>query len=116
MQLFRPDGDDKFVGCQALEGLKALGEIVGVEQRREMGFQLIAAFVVVALDGRFLNHAVHSFDLAIGPGIARWGAVPNGLDRIEWFLYSGSADAHINRAARNVVFRQLLSIVPSRFL
>lgn len=34
---------------------------------------MIVSIVVVALDGRFLDRAVHAFDLAIGPGMLDLG-------------------------------------------
>ena len=40
---------------------------------REVGFELLVAVVVVALDGGFLDRAVHPLDLAIGPGMLDLG-------------------------------------------
>jgi hypothetical protein len=34
-----------------------------------MGVALVARVVVIALNGRFLGGSVHSFDLAVGPGM-----------------------------------------------
>jgi hypothetical protein len=38
-----------------------------------MGAQLVVALVVVALDGRVLERAVHPLDLAVGPGVVGLG-------------------------------------------
>ncbi|MGY3695902.1 hypothetical protein ACVIGA_005982 [Bradyrhizobium sp. USDA 3240] len=38
-----------------------------------MSFELIVSIIVVALDGRFLDRAVHALDLAIGPGMLDLG-------------------------------------------
>lgn len=61
---------DIFVGCEALQGLPA------TERSDEIGkvsFELIASIVIVALDDRFLDRAVHALDLAIGPGMLDLG-------------------------------------------
>jgi hypothetical protein len=34
-----------------------------------VSFELIVSIVIVALDGRFLDRAVHALNLAIGPGM-----------------------------------------------
>src|SRR6478672_107556 len=61
IRLFRPDPADMFVGREALEGLEALGEIVGVQEAGEMRFKLVAGLVVVAPDCRLLDRTVHAF-------------------------------------------------------
>ena len=68
--LIRPGFDDEFVGREPLQGFEASGVIVGVDEIRQVAFELIAAVVVVALDGGFLDRAVHAFDLAVGPGMS----------------------------------------------
>lgn len=58
-----------FVGCEAIQGLQPPSIVVGVDEVGKVSFELIVSIVVIALDGRFLDRAVHSFDLAIGPGM-----------------------------------------------
>ena len=46
---------------------------MGCEKVGEMCAQLIVAVVVKALDGCFLDSAVHSLDLAVGPRVVGLG-------------------------------------------
>jgi hypothetical protein len=46
--------------------LQSLGEVVGIEERSEVIGKLLLILVVIAPDGRLLEGAVHSLDLAIG--------------------------------------------------
>ena len=62
-----------FVGRQASEGLKSLGKVVGHEEGLDARFELGVRAVMVALNGRLFESSVHSFDLAIGPGMVRLG-------------------------------------------
>lgn len=71
--LFCPGVADVFVGCEAFEGLEAPGEVVGGDEVVEMAAELVVAVVVVALDGRVLDRAVHPFDLTVGPRMVRLG-------------------------------------------
>ena len=57
---------DELVGRETLEGLEAPAEIVGVDEVGEMASQLIMIVIVISLDSRILNCAVHALDLAIG--------------------------------------------------
>jgi hypothetical protein len=68
-----PGFADEFVGCQALQGLQATGEVVGGDEVREVTSGLVMAFVVVTLDGGLLEGPVHAFDLSVGPRVARLG-------------------------------------------
>ena len=43
--------------------------VVGVNEVGKVCFELIVPIVMVALDGRVLDRAVHALDLAIGPGM-----------------------------------------------
>src|SRR3990167_67675 len=71
--LFRPGLTDVLVGGKAQEGLEPTGEVVGHDEVDEMAAQLLVGLVVVALYSRFLKCPVHSFDLAVGPGMVRLG-------------------------------------------
>jgi len=57
--LLRPGCADDLVRCKPFEGLQALGEVVGIQECREVIFQLLAHCLVVASDGGFLEGAVH---------------------------------------------------------
>lgn len=71
MWLFEPRFADGFVGCEALEGLEPSAEVVGGDKVAKMLPELVMIVVVVALDGRFLDGAVHPFDLPVGPRMTR---------------------------------------------
>ncbi len=58
-----------FVRREAIEGLQPSREVVGCYEVAKMCAQLIMTVAMVALDGRLLNRAVHSFDLAVGPRV-----------------------------------------------
>jgi hypothetical protein len=47
---FCPSLADKLVGCETLEGLEPASEVVGADEVGEMGFELLVAVIVVALD------------------------------------------------------------------
>ena len=64
---------DVFVRREALQGLQPSSVVVGVDEVGEVSFELIVSIVMVALDGRFLDRAVHALDLAIGPGMLDLG-------------------------------------------
>jgi hypothetical protein len=76
-RFFCPDACDVFVGRQAAQGLEPAAMILGVNEELEVLPYLVVAIVVVALDGRFLDGAVHPFDLAVirheGVGASRLG-------------------------------------------
>ena len=71
--LFCPGFADELVGCEAFEGLEASGVVVGLDEVVEVGSQLVVGFVVVALDGGVFEGSVHPLDLAVGPGVLRFG-------------------------------------------
>jgi hypothetical protein len=56
--VFGPDPADVFVGGEALEGLEALGEVVGGVEVGEVASELLVAVVRIAPDGRLLEGAV----------------------------------------------------------
>jgi hypothetical protein len=58
---------DELVGCEAFEGLDALGEVVGLDEVGEMAAELVMVVVVEPPDGGVLDGAVHALDLAVGP-------------------------------------------------
>ena len=75
-ELFRlgsPALADELVGCEALECLQSSTKIVGADKVLEMLRELFVAVVVVPLHGCFLDGAVHSLDLSVGPGMIDLG-------------------------------------------
>jgi hypothetical protein len=64
---------DEFVGGKAAESLKSFGEVIGGDEVAEMNAQLVIAVVVVALNRGLFDGAVHALDLAVGPGMVRFG-------------------------------------------
>ncbi len=64
-----PNFADEFVGREAFEGLEAFGEVRGLDEIGEVAAELIVGVVVEAPDGCVLDGAVHSLDLAVGPGM-----------------------------------------------
>src|SRR5262245_59105908 len=50
------------VGC-----LRPPSVVVGVDEVSKVSFELIMSIIMVTLDGRFLDRAVHALDLTIGP-------------------------------------------------
>src|SRR3546814_5241451 len=58
---------------RSAERLEATAVVVCVDEVVEVCRQLGMAVVMVALDRCFLDGAVHSFDLAIGPGVLHLG-------------------------------------------
>ena len=65
--LFCPHFGDEFVWREALQGYETPAVIVSADEVREVALELRVAVVVIALDGGFLDRAVHTFDLTIGP-------------------------------------------------
>lgn len=78
---------DELVWRQAFEGLQSSPEVVGADKVGEMPFELVMVIGVEAFDVprendppdrflirfTFLDSAVHAFDLAIRPGMFRFG-------------------------------------------
>src|SRR6202049_1538737 len=71
--LFYPDAAEILVWREALEGFEPAAEVVGHDEVGQVAAKLVVGFIVVALDGRFLEGAVHPFDLAIRPGVVGFG-------------------------------------------
>ena len=75
-ELFRLDGStsvDEFVRVEPLQRLEPTPEVVGADEVGEMLIELLMCVVVIALDGCFLDRAVHSLDLTIGPRMLGFG-------------------------------------------
>src|SRR5215470_6625761 len=85
---------DELVWSEAFEGLQAPPEIVGADEVIEVTFKLLMTVVMVALDGGFLDGAVHSLDLAIGPGMIDFGETV--LDAV----FSASQGEHVSDELR----------------
>src|ERR1700730_7553874 len=66
IRLFCPRLADVFVGREALE---LTSKVVGRDEVGEVDAQLLMGLVVVTADRRFLEGAVHPFDLSICPGM-----------------------------------------------
>lgn len=64
MWLGGPCFADGLVWREAVEGLEAFGEVVGIKEGREVSLELPACAVVVAPDGGFLEGAVLALDPA----------------------------------------------------
>ena len=73
IRLFLPASADEFVGGEAAESLESFGEVVGSDEVAEVNAPLVMAVVVVALNRGFFDGAVHTLDLAVGPGVVRFG-------------------------------------------
>ena len=56
-----------------LERFEVFGEVVGCDERQDVGMQGCGGFVVERLAGDVLDGAVHAFGLAVGPGVVRLG-------------------------------------------
>src|SRR5665213_4576681 len=67
LRLFCPHFADELVGRETCECLQASPVVVGVDEHREVGLELLVAVVVVSFDGGFLDGPVHPFDLSVGP-------------------------------------------------
>ena len=73
IRFFLPASADEFVGGKAAESLESFGEVVGSDEVAEVNAQLVMAVVVVALNSGFFDGAVHALDLAVSPGMVRFG-------------------------------------------
>ena len=62
-----PSFADELVRGETFEGLEPTAEIIGVDEIGEMSAQLVVIVIVVSLNGRVLDRAVHSLDLTVGP-------------------------------------------------
>src|ERR1700675_4221683 len=71
--LFCPCIADEIVWGETLEGLEPAAEVVGADEVSEMRFELLGVVVMIALDGGFLDGAVHALDLTVGPRMLQLG-------------------------------------------
>ena len=71
---------DEFVGRKAFEGLEPFGEIVGVDECRQMAAELIMGFVMEAPDGGVLDRPVHALNLTIRPRVLGLGQAVIDID------------------------------------
>ncbi len=69
----RPAFANELGGGEALDGLQSSPEVVGVDEVGQMLRELVMVVVVEALDGRVLDRLVLALDLAVGPGVLRFG-------------------------------------------
>jgi hypothetical protein len=69
------------MGREALQRFEPTRMVISGDELAEMPAQVIAGVVVVSFDGCFFDRPVHSFDLAVRPGMACLGesAVEIGL-------------------------------------
>ena len=90
-------------GCQAGEGLEALGEVVGADEDGEVFLELFVGLVVVAADSGVLERAVHSLVLTRPP------AAPNGYTPLilltEWLTLNCRGDWASRAKGDEVVVR-----------
>ena len=68
-----PDFANVLEGREASQSLQSATEVVGSDEVSEVLAELLVALVIEALDRGFLDGPVHSFDLAIRPGVLRFG-------------------------------------------
>ena len=73
LRLVDPCFADELVWREAAKGLEAACVVAGVDEVGEVRLDLPVAVVVVALDGRFLDCAVHPFDLTVRPRVLPLG-------------------------------------------
>src|SRR5205814_3025263 len=67
--LFCPGTADVFVRGKAFQDLETTGEIVSGDEVDQVGSELVVAVIVIAVDGRLFDRAVHPLDLPIGPWV-----------------------------------------------
>jgi len=70
---FFPDAADVLVGRETVQRLEPTAKVVGSNEFVQVGSKLVVGFVVVALDGRFFEGAVHPLDLPAGPLVQGFG-------------------------------------------
>src|SRR5947207_15918120 len=71
--LFCPGTADVFVRGKAFQDLETTGEIVSGDEVDQVGSELVVAVIVIAVDGRLFDRAVHPLDLPIGPWVMGLG-------------------------------------------
>lgn len=68
-----PLGTDKFVRHKPAWGLQALDVVVGQQKGLQVHIELVGGLIVEALNGGFLEGAIHALNLVIGPRVGRLG-------------------------------------------
>ena len=68
-----PSFADELVGCETFEGLQSPAEVIGGDEVSEVAFELCVVVIVIALDGRVFDGAVHPLDLPVGPRMVHLG-------------------------------------------
>ena len=66
-RLLLPTLADVLVGRQPSKHLESFGKVISREKLREMLFELLVRLIVVALDRRLLDGAIHPLDLSVSP-------------------------------------------------
>ncbi len=62
-----------FIGRESLQRLQTFGKVVGHQESRQMLPELLMGIVVVTIDRRLFERAVHPLDLTIRPGMIGLG-------------------------------------------
>ncbi len=70
---FLPTPNDEFIRCQTMERFEALGDVVGIQKDVQVLFELVVAFVVIALHRCVLQGPVHPLDLTVVPWMVGLG-------------------------------------------
>lgn len=73
VRVVSPGSADVFVGSETAKGLKALGEVVRVQEGGEVISKLPVCDVMISPHGGFLEGSVHALDLAVGPRVIGLG-------------------------------------------
>ena len=66
-RLLLPTLADVLIRRQPLKSLKSFGKVIGSKELDEMLLELLMRFIVMALDGRVLDGAIHPLDLSVSP-------------------------------------------------
>lgn len=77
--LFLPTLDDVLIRGSATECFAAFYEIVDVEKIGQMFASLVVHVIMVAIDCRFFQRAVHALDLTVGPQMLGFGQAMGNL-------------------------------------
>src|SRR5690349_20754748 len=68
-----PGFDNEFIGSEPLEGFEPFCKVIGIQEIREMVFELLVVFIVIAVYRIFFEGSVHPFHLSIGPRVIHLG-------------------------------------------
>ena len=85
---FCPGFADKFEWREALQCLEPSGEVIGVDEVREVAAKLVMVIIVIPFDGCLFDGSIHAFYLSIGPWVLWFGQTvfdfmsPTGA--VEW--------------------------------